>query len=652
MPFQAATLDAVLLAASDELLLVVDPATLCIVAANPKACAVLGYTIEKLLGRPITEIESALQDVFYWSEVKVGNLDEINHAEGLYACADGSLVSVDKSVRVAATAEGRLLAIRARDSHARERSDADLAEASSLLAATLESTAEGILVLDLDKRIINFNRRFAAIWRIEDGMLHGGDDRAILRHLLRQMTVGFKSKRRFLWLLVSDEADTLDTFELTDDRTIECRSRPQLMQDRVLGRVFTFTDVTQRKQAERQLRQAKEAADAANSAKSAFLATMSHEIRTPMNGIIGMAELLATSGLDDEQGKMLEVIQDSAHALLHIINDILDLSRIEAGKLEIHNEPLSIAATLESVADILAPTATKNNLDFSLTIDPAIPGILLGDPIRLRQIVFNLGGNALKFTASRADRRGHVGIRATLESGGVEAPCSVRFTVQDNGIGMTEEAVSRLFQPFSQADNTTTRRFGGSGLGLSICARLVAMMGGDIAVESRPNEGSTFTVRLPFLPAQAQAEAKATPVSTKPSASPPATGGLILVAEDNEINQDIIARQLGLLGYTADIAGDGREALALLGRKDYVLLLSDCQMPEMDGFELTRTIRQQEGGQRHLPIIAYTANVLARDIEQCRAAGMDDVIGKPTKLNDLKLILEHWLSVAQSANSK
>ncbi|MEK7738180.1 MAG: PAS domain S-box protein, partial [Pseudomonadota bacterium] len=256
MPFQTATLDAALLAASDELLLVVDPATLLIVAANPKACAALGYTTEKLIGRPITEIESALQDVFYWNAVGAGNLDELNNAEGLYACADGSLFSVDKSVRVVETAEGRLLAIRARDAHARERADAELASASSLLAATLESTAEGILVLDLDGRIVNFNRRFAAIWRIADEMLHGRDDRAILHHLRRQMAEGFRGQRRFLRLLVSHEADTLDTFELTDDRTIECRSRPQSMQEHVLGRVFTFTDVTQRKQAERQLRQA------------------------------------------------------------------------------------------------------------------------------------------------------------------------------------------------------------------------------------------------------------------------------------------------------------------------------------------------------------------------------------------------------------
>ncbi|MBI3523459.1 MAG: response regulator [Betaproteobacteria bacterium] len=273
--------------------------------------------------------------------------------------------------------------------------------------------------------------------------------------------------------------------------------------------------------------------------------------------------------------------------------------------------------------------------------------------MRLRQIVFNLGGNALKFTTGRAGQRGLVSIRATLESGGVGEKCVVRFSIEDNGIGMTEEAVSRLFQPFSQADNTTTRRFGGSGLGLSICARLAAMMGGEISVESRPNAGSTFTLSLPFMPVEPGSEPTLGLDQDSPAAAPADPGGgLILVAEDNEINQEIIARQLQLLGYTADIAADGREALALLEQKKYMLLLSDCQMPEMDGYELTRSIRQQENGKRHLPIIAFTANVLARDIEQCYAAGMDDVIGKPTKLNDLKQMLERWMAVARSAKEK
>ncbi|MBI3523456.1 MAG: PAS domain S-box protein [Betaproteobacteria bacterium] len=564
------------------------------------------------------------------------------------------------------TDEGPRLVITHDDISELRGAQQELARKLDILRLTLENMDQGIVMVDREQNILASNRKYYKLFGLPPEWQHKPLKRTdLLLHQAQRGDFGpgdpEQLARENVGLLQPGQAER----NLPDGSTVESR---WITMSNNQGAVGTFTDITQRKQAERHLQQAKEAADAANVAKSAFLATMSHEIRTPMNGIIGMSELLATSRLDSEQGKMLGTIQDSAHALLHIINDILDFSRIEAGKLEIQSEPISITATLESVADILAPTATKNNLDFSLHIDPAIPAVLLGDPVRLRQMVFNLGGNALKFTTGRAGQRGHVGIRAELASGSAGEKCVVRFSIEDNGIGMTEEAVSRLFQPFSQADNTTTRRFGGSGLGLSICARLAAMMGGEITVVSRPNVGSTFTLHLPFMPAEAGSETMLglDLNSPRPAAKPAsaaggdqdagggakAAGGLILVAEDNEINQDLIARQLDLLGYTADIAGNGREALALLGRKDYRLLLSDCQMPEMDGYELARSIRQQEGGERHLPIIAFTANVLARDIELCHAAGMDDVIGKPTKLNDLKQILERWMTAAEPAEAE
>ena len=540
-----------------------------------------------------------------------------------------------------------------------------------------------------------------------------------------------------------------------------------------------------------ELEQARDAAEQANRAKSAFLAAMSHEIRTPMNGVVGMIDVLEQGHLKASQVEIVKTARESAYALLSIVDDVLDFSKIEAGQFQVDSEPMDVAAVVEAACDTLDPVAGKKGVELTLFTDPAMPGQVLGDATRLRQVLLNLAGNGIKFSSAEG-RTGRVGVRARLVERG-PSQVVLEFSVTDNGIGIDQQSQSRLFTPFTQADASTTRRFGGTGLGLSISFGLVQLMGGEISVYSEPGRGACFTVRLPlalpcpepapepteleltglrclvlggtdgpaddladvladdlavylahdgasvhraadaaaaqawlghcppgpciavvssggaapdatlatlraacaarpdlqpryvviergrrrnprggphdavrldgnvlhravFLKAVALAAGRATAdvreepcfdTETMPAPLWMRGGGaprpLILVAEDNEINQKVVLKQLALLGFEAEIASTGREALECWQQGDYALLLTDLHMPRMDGYELAVAIRAAETAPRRMPIIALTANALKGEARHCRDLGMDDYMTKPVQLATLKAMLAKWL---------
>ena len=660
----------------------------------------------------------------------------------------------------------------------------DLSESEGRLRAILEQSPVGVLITRADGTVAFANSRAAELAGVPLEVFVGN------RHALAPGIDAMPGNAAGNVEVALDRPDGSRVWALQTIQRTEFEGEPAML-------AWSY-DITKRKRAEKQLRAAKEQAEVAARSKSEFLATMSHEIRTPMNGVLGMLELIALTPLDGEQQALVTTVRDSATALLRIIDDILDLSKIEAGKLDLEELEINPTELLEGVADLLAPQASQKGLTLICDADPAMPAALCGDPGRLRQILFNLAGNAIKFTeAGRVVLRARPDPDRPAPTPEGRSRVRLRFEVEDTGIGISEAGQARLFKPFSQADSSTTRQFGGTGLGLAICARLVEMMGGAIGVSSVPERGSTFwfTVDLPVgdgtagdgagdrpphdgaadlsglsivvaegdavqrtvlihylesrqaavlgaadaeeavelatlgdadllvlsvgLPGGAPAEVlsriaehraqegghpppcllladgrdqlmervdgsidhmsrpihrdallqrvaalagRARPIApgrvaeTLPIPAMGAAAGsaadeaLILVAEDHPTNREVIRRQLRQLGFEADLTADGVEALAAWRTRPYRLLITDCHMPRMDGYELARRIRDAEreratgdSAPTGIPIIAMTANALAGEMERCRDAGMSDYLAKPVTLKQLACILDRWL---------
>jgi TMAO reductase system sensor TorS len=420
------------------------------------------------------------------------------------------------------------------------------------------------------------------------------------------------------------------------DRELQVAARTAELREE-LSRLGAELGARQAEQAA--LREATEAAESASRAKSRFLASMSHEIRTPMNGVLGMIELLLSTGLDARQRHYAETVQRSGETLLDVINEILDFSKIEAGRLEIEAVEFDCRETINDVVTLLSERASRKGLVLMHRTERNVPEAVVGDPSRVKQVLTNLVGNAIKFT-ERGEVR--VGMSVAEQDGDTYV---LRFEVRDTGIGIAPDAMAYIFDAFSQADGSMRRRYGGTGLGLTIAKQLASVMGGELGVDSMPGRGSTFwfTVRVPGAQ-----RVRGAPAPHVEEAVPSTFSGRVLLAEDNPVNRELAVAMLEAVDLEVVVAVDGREAVAQAAQGGIDLVLMDCQMPELDGFVATEAIRAAEAqaGAR-VPIVALTANAMEGDRERCLACGMDDYLSKPFKPAQLYAILARWLPAGE-----
>jgi PAS domain S-box-containing protein len=602
---------------------------------NRATCEIVGYSEAELLAgtfHDITHPDDLDTDLRQLEELRSGR-QRSYRMEKRYFHREGRVVWVRLTVSLVRDSAGAPLHYisQIEDITLQHRFEEALRDSEERTRLFAEHAPASVAMFDRGMRYLVASRQWQIDYQLEDQAIIGRSYYDVFpntperwREIHRRCLAGAVEKA---------EADLLERADGTQ-QWLRWETRPWFDSERGIGGIVMFTqDITQRKQLEESLSRARDEALEASRFKSEFLANVSHEIRTPMNGIIGMAGLLVDTPLSSEQAEMARVIQGSAESLLTIVNDILDFSKIEAGKLSLVIAPVELRPVVDEVVALLGPRAREKGLELVSELEPAAEQTLLGDAGRIRQVLLNLAGNAVKFTEQGSVR---------IEVGARRVPggrCQVRFAVRDTGIGIPRKAQAWLFQPFTQADGTMTKRFGGTGLGLAISRQLVDLMGGTIGYDSTEGQGSCFWFEVTL--------AEPRPVGPAVRVAPPLvglgapTGPRLLLAEDNRVNQTVARRMLEKLGCTVEVVANGRLALEALAERHFDAVLMDCQMPVLDGYEATRRIRSggAEGVDPLIPIIALTAFAMPGDRLKCIEAGMSDYLSKPVRGEDLQQAL-------------
>jgi len=627
-----------------------------LVFVNQAFCAMTGYSASELIGRnarllqgPKTDPATAAQIASALAAEESISVEILNYRK------DGTRfwnrLTIDPIRHPAETGPVRWYVAYSFDMSERRRLEEALEDSERRLGVILDTAADAIITMGGDNRIRDFNAAAEEIFGYRRAEIIGGRVELLLPQAQQSSHADYVAR-----YLATGKAHIIGT-----RREVQGVRRDGSVVDLELGvsevlvsgeTLFTavLRDITARKRSEVELRQAKAQAESAARAKADFLAAMSHEIRTPMNGVLGMADLLLDTPLNQEQRDYARAIVNAGTSLLTVLNDILDVSKLEAGRVTLHPTPFHLPTLIEEVLDLLRPQAREKGIPVHSQTAPPLHRPLLGDPVRIRQILLNLVGNAIKFT-----EQGFVSVDARAApassiSGGQQVLVDIAIT--DTGIGIPEAARSKLFTRFFQVDGSIARQYGGTGLGLTICQQLTGLMGGAITVDSEVGKGSCFRVTLPLACAPADALTGTLPTSASVPANQdlpaPAASGTeparLLLVEDNQTNRLFAATLLRRQGYSVDLAIDGVEAVEAAASRDFDLILMDLRMPEMDGFEATRRIRRLDGARGRVPIIALTAHAMAEAKESCLAHGMNGYIAKPLQRRELLGTVEAVLS--------
>ena len=633
-----------------------------LVEANQAFLAMLGYDEQEALQLHVWDWDANWNAEQLW-RVMAEIIAQPATFETVHRRRDGRLIEVEISARGISIGGEQYLYAAAREITDRKHAERELSDSRQQMMNIIDFLPDATFAIDLQGKVIAWNKAMEQMSGVGKADMIGQGDYAY--------TVPFYGVRRPQLLNLLDASDLeIETRYRNIERLGETLFAEVFVpsvyggrgahvwaigaplydaEGKRIGAIETIRDITERKRAEIELQEAKELAEASTLSKSQFLANMSHEIRTPMNAILGLTRLTLETSLSEQQRDYLHKVQSSSRALLGILNDILDYSKIEAGRLELENIDFDLDGVLHSLSDLFSYAAQEKGVELSYQVLPEVPVNLKGDPQRLGQVLSNLIGNAVKFTD-----RGEILVRAEcLERQG--ELIRLGFSVRDTGIGIEPEQCEALFQAFGQLDSSISRRYGGTGLGLTICRHLVDLMGGEISLQSQPGQGSTFsfTVRLQRsrnprqnggpMPRPA-AELQAGQLERLAQVR----GARLLLVEDNEINQLVARESLRRMGFLVELAANGRESVRMAAERDYDAILMDLQMPEMDGFQATRLIRATESG-RGVPIIALTAAAMLQEKKACLDAGMNDHVAKPIDPAELADALCRWLKPGERA---